>query len=146
MGGVSRLLFFSFLFLSSPALSLSPSFLPFPSSPPFVLSLPSLASLLSVFSLFLYPFTLLLVLSPSELSPPFKHLSYSVLAAIGLLVLCVLVIPERERRAVARFWDLLLAATASRPSPPPVWAGVGTSHPIFSIDPVGNFIRCTPPA
>ncbi len=28
---------------------------------------------------------------------PFNHLSYSVLAAIGLLVLRVLVIPERER-------------------------------------------------
>jgi hypothetical protein len=37
------------------------------------------------------------------------------------------------RRAVARFWDLLLAATASRPTPPPDWAGVGTSHPILSI-------------
>jgi hypothetical protein len=62
-----------------------------------MISLPSLAFLLSVSSLFLYPFTLWLVLSPFELSPPFKHLSYSVLAAIGLLVLCVLVFPERER-------------------------------------------------
>jgi hypothetical protein len=32
-----------------------------------------------------------------------------------------------------RFWDLLLAATASRPSPPPDWASVGTSHKIPSI-------------
>jgi hypothetical protein len=33
---------------------------------------------------------------------PFKQLSYSVLAAIGLLVLRVLVIPERERG----LWDV----------------------------------------
>ncbi len=51
-----------------------------------------------------------------------------------------------SRRAVARFWDLLLHATASRPTPPADWAGVGPSHPLLSIDPVGRFIRCKPPA
>ncbi len=81
---VSGGLFSSFLFLlSSPALSLS--LLLFCLFPPLTLS-----------SLFLSPLTLWLVLSPFELSPPFKLLYYGVLAAIGLLVLCVLVIPERE--------------------------------------------------
>jgi hypothetical protein len=50
------------------------------------------------------------------------------------------------RRAVARFWDLLLEATASRPAAPSDWAGVGAAHPILSVDPVGGFVRCTPPA
>lgn len=49
------------------------------------------------------------------------------------------------RRAVARFWDLLLSATASRPPPPADWAGVGATHPILSVDPVGGFVRCAPP-
>ena len=49
------------------------------------------------------------------------------------------------RRAIARFWDILLDIAASHPPSPEDWAGVDSDHPILSIDPVHKRIRCVPP-